>query len=110
LQFVGAGLFAFTLWIVAEPGFSEFIDMLDINAYYIGVYVLILCGLVVMIISFLGCCGALMEHVSALGLVSALLYKFSISNFQFPKVLRFSIWIYCGCRRRLPPFGRPRKQ
>lgn len=63
---IGAGLFAFSIWIRAEPGFEEWVQMLDIYSYYIGVYILIVAGAVVMICAFLGCCSALMEQSLAL--------------------------------------------
>uniref|UniRef100_A0A182K0S2 Tetraspanin n=1 Tax=Anopheles christyi TaxID=43041 RepID=A0A182K0S2_9DIPT len=65
-RIVGAGLFAFTIFIRAEPGFDEWIAILEVYQYYIGVYILIGAGALVMIFSFLGCCSALMEHSSAL--------------------------------------------
>lgn len=63
---VGLGLFAFSLWIRVEPGFEEWIKILDIYSYYIGVYILIAVSVVVLLTSFLGCCSALMEHGVAL--------------------------------------------
>jgi hypothetical protein len=63
-------LFAFSIWIRAEPGFEEWVQMLDIYSYYIGVYILIGSGAIVMICSFLGCCSALMEQSLALFIVS----------------------------------------
>lgn len=63
---IGAGLFAFSIYIRAEPGIDEWIRLLDIYEYYIGVYILIGAGALVMIFSFLGCCSALMEHSAAL--------------------------------------------
>lgn len=62
----GAGLFGLTLWIRAEPGFEEWIAVLDVYAYYIGIYILIFASIIVMVVSFLGCCSALMEHTLAL--------------------------------------------
>lgn len=56
-----------TVWIRAEPGFEEFVRMLDIWIYYIGIYILIIAGGLVMITSFLGCCAALTE--SKIGLL-----------------------------------------
>lgn len=67
---IGAALFAFTIWIRAEPGFGEWVEVLDIYSYYIGAYILIAAGALIMIFSFLGCCSALMEHSFALVLVS----------------------------------------
>jgi hypothetical protein len=63
---VGLGLFAFSLWIRVEPGFEEWIRILDIYSYYIGVYILIAVSVIVLLTSFLGCCSALMEHGVAL--------------------------------------------
>ena len=58
----GLGLFAFSIWIRVEPGFEEWIRILDIYAYYIGVYMLLALAVGVLIISFLGCCSALIEN------------------------------------------------
>lgn len=52
-----------------EPGFEEWVDFLDMQEFYIGVYVLIFTSLFVMIIAFLGCGAALMEHILALYVV-----------------------------------------
>jgi hypothetical protein len=70
LQLVGLGLFAFSIWIRVEPGFEEWVQILDIYSYYIGVYMLIGVSVLVLITSFLGCCSALMEHGVALLIVS----------------------------------------
>lgn len=58
-----------TVWIRAEPSFEEWVQILNIYAYYIGIYILIAASVIVLIVSFLGCCSALMEHTSALFLV-----------------------------------------
>jgi len=63
---VALGLFAFTIWIRVEPGFEEWVTILDIHSYYIGVYILLGVSVLVLITSFLGCCSALMEHGVAL--------------------------------------------
>lgn len=72
---MGAGMFVMSVWIRAEPSFEEWIQILDIYAYYIGVYILITASVIVIIVSFLGCCAALMEHTQALLLVSILYSK-----------------------------------
>lgn len=59
-----------TVWIRAEPGFDEWVQMLDIQAFYIGIYILIAMGIIVMVTSFLGCCSALMENSVTLLIVS----------------------------------------
>lgn len=58
-----------TVWIRAEPSFEEWVQILNIYVYYIGIYILIAASVIVLIVSFLGCCSALMEHTSALFLV-----------------------------------------
>lgn len=83
VQLIGAALFAFTIWIRAEPGFGEWVEVLDIYSYYIGAYILIAAGALIMIFSFLGCCSALMEHSFALVLVS-------ISSFMWRYIAKFS--------------------
>lgn len=70
LQIIGVGLFIMTVWIRAEPSFEEWVKILDIYVYYIGIYILIVASVIVLLVSFLGCCSALMEHTSALLLVS----------------------------------------
>lgn len=68
-QIIGAGMFIMTVWIRAEPSFEEWVQILNIYVYYIGIYILIAASVIVLIVSFLGCCSALMEHTSALFLV-----------------------------------------
>lgn len=63
-------MFIMTVWIRAEPGFEEWVQILNIHVYYIGIYILILAAFIVMVVSFLGCCSALMEHAQAIYLVS----------------------------------------
>lgn len=58
-----------TVWIRAEPSFEEWVQILNIYVYYVGIYILIAASVIVLIVSFLGCCSALMEHTSALFLV-----------------------------------------
>lgn len=70
LQIIGAGMFIMSVWIGTEAGFREWVQILDIYVYYIGIYILIAASVVVLVVSFLGCCAALMEHSQALLLVS----------------------------------------
>lgn len=60
-----------TVWIRSDPSFEEWVQILDIYVYYIGIYILIIASVIVMIVSFLGCCSALMEHTSALFMVKS---------------------------------------
>lgn len=63
---LGCGMFGLSVWLRAESGFQDFVDYLDIDEFYIGVYLLIFTSVIVMIIAFVGCGAALMEYIMAL--------------------------------------------
>lgn len=88
-QMVGASLFALTIWMASEPNFGEWISLLDAQVYFIGIYVLIIASIIVMIVSFLGCCSALMEHTLGLAVVSQ-----HIASSQIPQILIFQMYTY----------------
>lgn len=67
---LGGSLFGLSVWMASEPNFGEWLRMLDAQLYFIGIYVLILASIIIMVVSFLGCCSALMEHTQGLGIVS----------------------------------------
>lgn len=52
-----------------EPGFADWVDKLEMHAYYTGVYILIALGLIVIIVSFAGCVSAFMENRMMLTIV-----------------------------------------
>ncbi len=59
------------LYLCFEPTVEEYADASgDLEEYYIAVYVIIGIGGIMMLIGFLGCCGACMENAPLLGLVS----------------------------------------
>lgn len=64
-----------TISIRADPGFEEWVQKLDISVYYIGIYILIIAGGIVMITSFIGCCASLTESNLGLMVVSYLSTK-----------------------------------
>lgn len=76
---LGASIFGLALWIRVEPGFSEWVEILEIKEYYIGVYVLLVSSALIMFVSFMGCGAALMENTLALGAVSLYSIIFLIS-------------------------------
>ncbi|KAG5886202.1 hypothetical protein JTB14_028033 [Gonioctena quinquepunctata] len=49
---IGASIFALCLWMRFEPGIQEWLQKLDAEVFYIGIYVLIFATVVVMIVSF----------------------------------------------------------
>ncbi|XP_067637409.1 tetraspanin-2A [Eurosta solidaginis] len=60
------GLFGVTVWLRAEQGFSNWLNILQAQSFYIGVYILIGSSIIMMAVSFLGCLSALMENTLAL--------------------------------------------
>nr|CAD7392098.1 unnamed protein product [Timema cristinae] len=72
LQIMGAALFGLSLWLKFEPGLQDWFDKLSLQAVYTGVYILIVVSALVMIVSFVGCCGALMEQTLPLYVFIAL--------------------------------------
>ncbi|XP_072047857.1 CD9 antigen-like isoform X2 [Amphiura filiformis] len=65
----GCALVAVGLYLCFEPTVEEYADASgDLEEYYIAVYVIIGIGGIMMLIGFLGCCGACMENAPLLGL------------------------------------------
>ncbi|XP_026474121.1 tetraspanin-2A [Ctenocephalides felis] len=88
---VGASMFGLSVWLKAEPGFQEWVDMLKIHDYYAGVYILILASVVVMIVSFVGCCSALMESTGLLMIYASIqVLSFLLGMFGAGALLHFS--------------------
>lgn len=75
-------MFGFAIWLRLEPGFQEWIEWLEIEEFYIGIYILIVAAIFVMIVAFVGCAAALMEHVTALYVVSHRINFFILITIQ----------------------------
>jgi hypothetical protein len=52
-----------------ESGFGEWVEKLELDAYYTGIYILIAAGVLIIIVSFLGCVSAFMEDRMILAIV-----------------------------------------
>ncbi|XP_032680631.1 tetraspanin-2A [Odontomachus brunneus] len=63
---LGAAMFGLSIWMRMEPNFEEWVDFLNMHEFYIGIYVLIFTSVFIMIIAFVGCAAALMEHILGL--------------------------------------------
>ncbi|KOB76060.1 Tetraspanin, partial [Operophtera brumata] len=59
----GVSIFALCLWICIEPGFNEWMRILELQKYFIGIYIILIASLGIMVVAFLGCGSALMENV-----------------------------------------------
>jgi len=66
LWMIGAAIFALCLWLRFEPGLEEWIEKLDIEEFYIGIYILLVASIIIMVVSFIGCISALQESSAAL--------------------------------------------
>lgn len=65
-QIIGASVFALTMWLRFEPGLDEWITKLELEPFYIGIYVLIALSVIVMLVAFLGCASGLSENLQML--------------------------------------------
>ena len=70
LQLLGASIFGLALWMAADPGFADWVDKLHLHDYYTGCYILIVVGLMLVFVSFVGCVSAFMENRMMLIIVS----------------------------------------
>ncbi|XP_038052708.1 CD9 antigen-like isoform X2 [Patiria miniata] len=65
----GCALLGVGLWLCFEPNVQQYAQASgDLQEYYIAVYVLIGIGGLMMLVGFLGCCGACMENTVLLGM------------------------------------------
>ena len=101
-QIIGAALFGLSVWVRTEPGFVDWVSKLELIVFFIGIYILIAVGIIVMGLSFLGCLSSLMENMLALyvfigsqilGFVlsvvgSAVLLNFSTMNSNLQPMIR----------------------
>ena len=60
------------IWVRVDPNFQEYVQSTaeSFNHLYTAAYVLIAVGVIIMVIGFLGCCGAIRESQCMLSLVS----------------------------------------
>lgn len=72
---LGCAIIGVGVWIRVDPDFRKFVDQSDMFANtYIGAYILIGVGALVMVIGFLGCCGAIRESQCMLATFFLLLF------------------------------------
>ncbi|XP_022235442.1 CD9 antigen-like, partial [Limulus polyphemus] len=58
---LGAALFGLGLWIRTDEDFWEYENSLSVRNYYQATYIVIAVGSILLIIGFIGCCGAATE-------------------------------------------------
>jgi hypothetical protein len=73
MQITGLGILGVSLWLIFDPDVSNYMSVHgQLHQYYAGVYILLAVGLLMSLLGFLGCCGALRESSCLLVTVSLL--------------------------------------
>lgn len=62
-------MFGLCMWLRMDPDFQEWVAFLEIYEFYIGIYILLAASIFIVIITFIGCGVALMEHILGLYVV-----------------------------------------
>ena len=69
-QLLGCAILGVGIWVLFDKNFSKYVDNSEhFNMLYTGAYVFIAVGLIIMIVGFFGCCGAIRENQCMLGTV-----------------------------------------
>ena len=69
---LGSAMFGLCMWLRLDPGFQEWVDFLDMDEFYIGIYILLAVSIFIIIITFVGCGVTLMEHTLGLYIFAGL--------------------------------------
>lgn len=84
---LGCAILGVGIWLRVDPNVSKYVNHAEeINVFFTLAYVLMAVGIVIMIIGFLGCCGAIRESQCMLGAFFILLFVI------FAILLGFGIW------------------
>ncbi|XP_064600545.1 CD9 antigen-like [Liolophura sinensis] len=84
---IGCALLGLGIWIRVDPNFEKYVNSQDqFNMLYTAAYILIAVGIIIMVIGFLGCCGAIRENTCMLGGFFVCLFII------FAVLLGFGIW------------------
>lgn len=84
---LGCAILGVGIWLRVDPNVAKYVDHAEeINIFYTLAYVLMAIGIIIMIIGFLGCCGAIRESQCMLGAFFILLFII------FAILLGFGIW------------------
>lgn len=72
---LGCAILGIGIWIRVDENFSKYVNNSDqFGMLYTGAYIFIAVGVVIMVVGFLGCCGAIRENQCMLGVFFALLF------------------------------------
>lgn len=68
-QLLGSSMFGLCMWLRLDSNFQEWVNFLEIYEFYIGIYILLAASIFIVVITFIGCGVALMEHILGLYIV-----------------------------------------
>ena len=81
-QLLGCAILGVGIWVRVDPNFKQYVDNSEsFNYLYACAYILIVVGVIVMVVGFLGCCGAIRESQCMLSMVSN---QFTVSQYSLP--------------------------
>ncbi|KOC63571.1 CD9 antigen [Habropoda laboriosa] len=63
---LGSAMLGLCMWLRLDPSFQEWVEFLEIYEFYIGIYILLAASIFIIVITFVGCGVALMEHIFGL--------------------------------------------
>ncbi|XP_052800230.1 CD9 antigen-like isoform X2 [Mya arenaria] len=72
---LGCAILGVGIWVRVDENFGKYVNNSDhFDFLYTGAYLFIVAGILIMVVGFLGCCGAIRENQCMLGLFFALLF------------------------------------
>jgi hypothetical protein len=88
VQVCGLGMLGVSLWLLFDTDVQTYMSVYgQMHHYYLGVYLLLVVGLLTAVLGFLGCCGALRESPCLLTTVRVHTHSFTHRHSQFFIVL-----------------------
>ena len=69
MQITGIIIFVLCMWMRYDWDFKVYVYKLEMYQVWTGIYVLIVVSAFVILVSFIGCCGAVTENPTILGMV-----------------------------------------
>ena len=77
-QLLGCAILGVGIWVRVDENFGKYVNNSNhFDLLYTGAYIFIVVGILIMVVGFLGCCGAIRENQCMLGLVSITWYNVS---------------------------------
>lgn len=75
-QAIAVAILALSVWMLSDSDFQEWIQMLEVPQFYIGIYIILIAGLIIVGVSIFGWLGAYLEQTGKLKIVSIIIYTF----------------------------------